>query len=73
MEKILKTLGDNHTDTASFKLSNGKYIGVYTWKGGVYVITDSMDVDFRSLSDAEQKEAIAVIKSGKYERRNDMQ
>lgn len=73
MNKILKKLGDNHTDTASFTLSNGKYIGVYTWKGGVYVITDSMDIEFESLTDAEQQEAENEIVAGRYVRRNDMQ
>ena len=56
-EKVLKVLGDNHTDPIQFddaKLHTDVY-GLYTYRGGVYVFKEGWDIDYKDLSSVEKK------------------
>jgi hypothetical protein len=54
--QILNILGDNHKDTIELLLATGNEpYGLYTYKGGVYVLQDGDDLDFDDLTSSEQK------------------
>jgi len=65
-EKIIEFLGKNHTTPIGFDFVNGFY-GLYTYRSGVYVFKDGMDIDFESIDKKDQKGILEVVLSKKWE------
>lgn len=61
-DQITEILGKSHTTPIQFKPVNGIY-GLYTYKGGVFVFRDGMDLDFDDLDNNEQKSILSVVSS----------
>lgn len=61
-DQIIEILGRSHTTPIQFNPVNGIY-GLYTYKGGVFVFRDGMDLDFDDLNNSEQKSILSVVSS----------
>lgn len=63
--RILEILGKNHTTPIQFNSvkSYSDFYGLYTYKNGVYVFKDGMDLDFDDLTPKEQKRILDMVES----------
>jgi len=63
IEKIVYILGKNHTDPIAFKSVNNykEVYGLYTYKGGVFVFKEGMDIDFKELTKKEQIKVLDMV------------
>ena len=62
-EKIISILGKNHTTTLQFTpVSDHRDVyGLYTYRGCVYVLKNSMDIDFESLTEKDQIKIFSMV------------
>jgi len=74
-EQIIGILGKNHKTPIEFNLVRNydEVYGLYTYKGGVYVFKESMDIDFDELESKEQKEVLGLVLSKKWKLNNALQ
>ena len=56
-EKVIEVLGKNHTNPIQFEdaKSYDDPYGLYTYRGGIYVLKGGMDLDYKDLSDQDKK------------------
>ncbi len=65
-KQIIEILGKNHKIPIEFnsvKNYTEDVYGLYTYKGGIYVFKDGMDLDFDELTLKEQKKIFDIILS----------
>ncbi len=66
--RILEILGKNHQNTIEFIEVEDYHQahGLYTYRGGVYVLKGGNDVDFDDLTEKEQKNILTIVESKKW-------
>jgi len=67
-EKIIEILGKNHTTPIQFNAVKNytEVYGLYTYRNGVYVFKEGMDIDFADLTPKEQTKVFEMVESKKW-------
>ncbi len=67
-EDIILILGKNHKHPIQFVEvhKHSELYGLYTYKGGVHVIREGMDINFDTLSPNEQEKVVKLVESKKW-------
>jgi len=75
-DQIIELLGKNHKIPIEFnyvKNYSEDVYGLYTYKGGVYVFKDGMDLDFDDLTPKEQKKVFDTVLSKEWKLNKSLQ